>query len=290
MKPLFEKVPIGERDSFLFRSFSMPQIDAPWHYHPEFELTYIQKGNGKRFVGDSVENFSEGDLILLGSDLPHFWRCDAPTEQENVEDVKWLVIQFPIEFVKNVLKNIPEFHQITRLLQRSERGLHFEKSVSKLIGRKMAEMAGLSPIKRLFLFLEIFDILSNDDEARPLAGENYQITANQAETDRMKRILEFTVENFQKEISIDQVAEVAHLTTSAFCRYFKQRTRKSYIDYLNEFRISHARKLLIDSSAGVGQIGFECGFNNLSNFHRLFKRQTGLSPMQYSKLYKKAGG
>ena len=154
----------------------------------------------------------------------------------------------------------------------------------------MAEMAGLSPIKRLFLFLEIFDILSNDDEARPLAGENYQITANQAETDRMKRILEFTVENFQKEISIDQVAEVAHLTTSAFCRYFKQRTRKSYIDYLNEFRISHARKLLIDSSAGVGQIGFECGFNNLSNFHRLFKRQTGLSPMQYSKLYKKAGG
>jgi AraC-like DNA-binding protein len=266
----------------------MVSIDAPWHYHPEFELTYISKGNGKRFVGDSVENFEEGDLILLGSNLPHFWRCDDDFSQ-NEENIpaEWLVIQFPVEFVNNVIKNIPELYHINSMILRAERGINFGKSVSKLVGRKMAEMANVSSIQSFFAFLALLDMLATDDEARLLAGENYQISTNPAETDRMKRILEFTVENFQREIAIEQVAEVAHLTTSAFCRYFKQRTRKSYIDYLNEFRISHARKLLIDSDLGVGQIGFECGFNNLSNFHRLFKRQTGLSPMQYARLYKK---
>jgi AraC-like DNA-binding protein len=266
----------------------MVSIDAPWHYHPEFELTYISKGNGKRFVGDSVENFEEGDLILLGSNLPHFWRCDDDFSQ-NEENIpaEWLVIQFPVEFVNNVIKNIPELYHINSMILRAERGINFGKSVSKLVGRKMAEMTNVSSIQSFFAFLALLDMLATDDEARLLAGENYQISTNPAETDRMKRILEFTVENFQREIAIEQVAEVAHLTTSAFCRYFKQRTRKSYIDYLNEFRISHARKLLIDSDLGVGQIGFECGFNNLSNFHRLFKRQTGLSPMQYARLYKK---
>ncbi len=288
MKPLFEKVPLGERDSFLFRSFSMSSIDAPWHYHPEFELTYISKGNGKRFVGDSVENFEEGDLILLGSNLPHFWRCDdVLLQNEEKINVEWLVIQFPVEFVNNVIKNIPELHLMNGMMQRAERGINFGKSVSKLAGRKMAEMVNVSPTQNFFAFLALLDILTTDDEAKLLAGENYQISTNPAETDRMKRILEFTVENFHKEIAIEQVAEVAHLTTSAFCRYFKQRTRKSYIDYLNEFRISHARKLLIDSDLSVGQVGFECGFNNLSNFHRLFKRQTDLSPMQYARLYKK---
>lgn len=288
MKPLFEKVSISERDSFLLRNFSLPFIDAPWHYHPEYELAYISKGCGKRFVGDSVENFEEGDLVLFGSNLPHFWRCDNEFYQGD-EQIKseWTVIQFPVEFVEKVIKNIPELSNIIYLMQRAERGINFGKSMSKLAGRKMKEMTHVSSVNNFFLFLELLDLLSSDDEMRILAGENYQISTNQAESDRMKRILEFTVDNFQKEIAIDQVAEVAHLTTSAFCRYFKQRTRKSYIDYLNEFRISHARKLLIDSDLSVGQVGFECGFNNLSNFHRLFKRQTGLSPMQYAKLYQK---
>jgi AraC-like DNA-binding protein len=281
MKPLFEKVHLSEQNSFLLRSFDLPEIDAPWHYHPEYELAYIVNGSGKRFVGDHVENFESGDLILVGANLPHYWKCDnTPTNSQ------WIVIQWPEQFVDQI-RAIPELRQLNQLMYVAERGINFSASLSRLIGAKMMELEQQKEVRSFFGFLEILELLTSDTDRKLLASESYQISTNQAESDRMKRILEFTVDNFHKEINLDQVAEVAHLTTSAFCRYFKQRTKKSYIDYLNEFRISHARKLLIDSGLGVGQICFECGFNNLSNFHRLFKRLTNLSPMQYAKLYRK---
>jgi transcriptional regulator GlxA family with amidase domain len=134
--------------------------------------------------------------------------------------------------------------------------------------------------------LSILNELASDREAILLASDSYQLTASEADTERMKRVLEFVLLNFRKEIRIDQIASIAGMAPAAFCRYFRKRTGKSFVEYLNELRISHARKLLTQADLSVGQVGFECGFNNISHFHRQFRQHTGTTPMRYQAIYR----
>ncbi len=277
MKASFEKIPTIEETSFLARRFLLPYFDAPLHYHPEYELTLILQGNGKRFVGDSVENFEAGDLILLGSNLPHFWRSDKTFYENKEPSSEAIVIQFSTDFVKNILEKLPECKSIITMLHLSKAGIKFPKALNPFL-EKIIEERGT---KRLISLIELLENLSQTADYKLLASEHFNIRPDDAENERMRKILEFTLDNFQNEISIHVIAEIAHLTVPSFCRYFKSRTRKTYIDYLNEIRVSHARKLLIDSELGVSQVGLECGFQNLSHFHRIFKNQVRLTPLAY---------
>lgn len=273
MKALFEQIAIDEGHSFLIKRFTVNYFNTPLHYHPEYELTCILNGYGKRFVGDSVEEFRVGDLVLLGSNLPHFWRSDRDFYENQSLFSEAIVIQFSVEFVENIIKNLPEFNSIYQLLKKSELGLKFNSN--ELI---ISQLEELNSSKNIIQFFQILnDLCKNPYQV--LSSET--IKPDEAENERMRRILEFTLEHFTEEININQVAEIAHLTVPSFCRYFKHRTRKTYIDYLNELRVSHARKLLITTELDVGQVGFESGFQNLSHFHRVFKKNTGLTPLSY---------
>jgi AraC-like DNA-binding protein/quercetin dioxygenase-like cupin family protein len=273
LKALFEQIAIEEGHSFLVRRFSFEYFNAPLHYHPEYELTYILNGYGKRFVGDSVEDFESGDLVLVGSNLPHFWRSDSDFYEQKGLISEAIVIQFSVEFVERIIKNLPELQNIYGLLKKSEVGLKF--SHNDLIVSQLEELALSKNIIQLLLILN--DLSQNPYQN--LSIEN--IKPDEAENERMKRILEFTLEHFTEEISIQQIAAIAHLTVPSFCRYFKHRTRKTYIDYLNELRVSHARKLLINSELSISQVGFESGFQNLSHFHRVFKKTVDSTPLAY---------
>lgn len=282
MKAQLEKLSIDGSFSYLARHFKRAYFDAPWHYHPECELTFIVKSHGQRFVGDSVSPFYEGDLVLLGSNLPHFWRNDEQYYQGNREfESESVVIQFPHTLVEDFLAKVSEFKSIKELMQRSARGVKFSESATQNVAADLLRLPYLPDGVRFISFLHILLSLAEDTQVELLAGSAYQITPDDADTERMKRIIEFTLAHFQEEIRLEMVAETAHMTVPAFCRYFKKRTQKTYIEFLTGFRISHARTLLTDSELSVAQVGLDSGFQNLSNFHQVFKRHTGTSPLHY---------
>ncbi|MEZ0487177.1 AraC family transcriptional regulator [Fibrella aquatica] len=284
MKALYEKVTIDQEHSLLVKHIRLTAFGALWHYHPEYELTYILESNGKRFVGDHVTNFDVGDLVLIGPNLPHFWRNDDDRYDELPAEA--IVVQFPASLDENLLSVLPESGAIRQLLHRSRYGLCFSANTVTRLASRLIQLPHLQGMAQVLELLGILNELAADREAILLASDSYQLTASEAETERMKRVLEFVLKNFRKEIRIEQIASVAGMAPAAFCRYFRKRTGKSFVEYLNELRISHARKLLTQADLSVGQVGFECGFNNISHFHRQFKQQTGTTPMRYQAIYR----
>jgi AraC-like DNA-binding protein len=280
MKALFEKILADEGSSFLTRYVALPQFDAPLHYHPEYELTLIVKGQGKRFVGDHVAEFEAGDLVLLGSNLPHFWRSDANLKND-MELNEAVVIQFSTAFVDTILNNLPECKSITTLLNTAKSGIQFPETLAPFIW-KVFEAKG---VNRLLALIKALEELSKNEEYELLASKGFSIKPDETENERMRKILEFTLENYKENIPLETIAEIANLTVPSFCRYFKSRTRKTYVYFLNEIRLSNARKMLIDNQLDISQISIECGFQNLSHFHRIFKNQTGVTPLVYRRRF-----
>ncbi|MRS63431.1 helix-turn-helix domain-containing protein [Larkinella terrae] len=285
MKALFEKIELGDHNSLRVMHIELPFFDAPWHFHPEYELTYIVSSHGKRFVGDHVEPFDAGDLVLLGPGLPHFWRNDDEYYQpDSKQKAEAIVVQFAQSLGDTFLPQLPETQPLTALLNRARYGLHF--GCDKVAGVKTA-LEGLlhcDGLERLLRLLYLLQQLADDPNAVMLASDNYELKASEAETERMKRVLDFMLAHFREEIRVDDMASVAGMAPAAFCRYFRKRTRKSFIEYLNELRISHARKLLVQSDLSISQVGLECGFNNISHFHRQFKLHNGTTPLKYQSL------
>ncbi|GAB3777654.1 AraC family transcriptional regulator [Spirosoma horti] len=290
MKALFEKVMFNEQSSLLVRRFELLYFDAPWHYHPEYELTYIVKSHGRRFVGDHVEPFQQGDLVLLGPDLPHFWRNDDEFYQpDSMYPAESIVVQFPASFTERGLASIPEAAMVRELLERARYGLRFSLEMSQTVADRMAQLPLQTGLTQLLSLLAILNELVTDQNAQLLASDGYQLAPGVAETERMKRVLEFVLRHFREEVRVEQIASIAGMAPAAFCRYFKNRTRKTFIEYLNELRIGHARKLLTNADMSIGQVGLECGYNNNSHFHRQFKLSTGITPFQYQALARGKG-
>lgn len=288
MKALFEKVTFREQSSLLVRRFQLPYFDAPWHYHPEYELTYIVKGYGRRFIGDHVEPFEAGDLVLIGPNLPHFWRSDDTFyKADSKAQVESIVIQFPVTLDEQVLAAVPEAAAVRQLFERARYGLRFSSAIRQLVSAQLEDLPAATGLAQVAGLLTVLNELTTDREASLLASEGYQLAPGAAETERMKRILEFMLANFKEEIRIEQVASVAGMAPAAFCRYFRKRTRKTFVEYLNELRISHARNLLTQADLSISQVGLESGFNNLSHFHRHFKRLTGFTPLRYQTVARK---
>ncbi|GAB2766534.1 AraC family transcriptional regulator [Rhabdobacter roseus] len=287
MKAYLEEVGLGEGRSLVVKHFRGPYFDAPYHFHPEYELTYIVQGQGQRFVGDQVEAFREGDLVLLGPNLAHCWRSDERYYQvPATHESESVVIQFSERFVQSALAGIPEFSALTPIFLSAQRGLCFRPSRNDHDAASALNQPPQStPAEQVVLFLRLLLNLVQENTRRFLASEGYLPRPNQVETDRMQRILDYTMLHFKETISLSEIAAIAHLSEAAFCRYFRQRTRKSYVAYLNELRVGHARQLLVTTSEGVGQVALLCGFPNLSHFHRLFRRFTGYSPLRYRQLY-----
>jgi AraC-like DNA-binding protein len=285
VKALFEKIDFGKDNSLQIKHLSLPYFDAPWHYHPEYELTYIVQGQGKRFVGDHIEPFKAGDLVLMGPNLPHFWRNDeAYYAPDNEQIAEAIVIQFDQKLGDQWLPQLPESSILRTLLARAHHGLHFSEAKVGEVQPLLFELLEQDGMPLLLGVLQILVCLAADADAVMLASDGYQLIASEAESERMKRVLDYMLEHFRHEIRIDDIASIAGMAPAAFCRYFRRRTRKSFIEYLNELRISHARKLLLQSDNSVGQVGLECGFNNISHFHRQFKLYTGTTPLRYQYL------
>ncbi len=286
MKIMHEQLSFEANNSFKVKWDDFPHFTYPWHFHSEYEIVYVIKSFGKRFVADHIEDFGAGDLVLLGNNLPHFWKSDdAFFKNDPNYKVNAIVIHFPIDFFKDQIENYPEFFKIKDLLKRALRGVSFDRVVSDNMGKKIKHLLRLKGIERTLYFIKILDQLANSKQYKLLASESYQPDVHDWSNSRLEKIMHIINSNYRHSLKLETVANHIGMNPTAFCRYFKEKTGKSFSQFLIDMRVGYACKLLIEDKLSVSQICFESGFNNLSNFNRQFKKNTSYSPTEFKGHY-----
>ncbi len=289
MKASLEHLPTEIDATFQIKEITQSRFDSPYHFHPELELTLIISGTGKRFVGNQVADFEPGDLVLLGENVPHCWqnnRGDLLIE-EDPNGSQALVIHFPKNFLGSTFLQKHEFQTIKKLLEKAKTGLSVVGPTQDRIAREMLLLKELSPFPRLLSFLNILHVLSTsiaDLHPIDLGEKTYQLS--QIDLERINKVYAYVIANYTQEVHLDEVAHLANMTETAFCRYFKKTTNKTFVSLVTEFRIKHACQLLRNTSKTMVEICFESGFGNLSHFNKQFKDWMKVPPLQYRKLAK----
>lgn len=285
MKPHFK--PITKEDSNLLKvSFqeNHKQFDYPWHYHPEYELTYILKSHGIRYVGNSIENFFEDDLVLLGSNLPHCW-INTPKQEECSTAI---VIYIKEDFLKNIWMESSEFYRIRHLLESSKKGLKFDKILALKLKQHFIHLLQLPPFERLILFLRILQKLTQTNQFHFLCEQEFSYRRNFTNHERINKIYRFIQDRYKQKISLAEVASQVNMNEVYFSRFFSKTMHKSFFEFLNEYRISRACKLLIETDAQVAEICYDCGYESIPFFYRQFKKFKKCQPNAFRLSYKAA--
>lgn len=262
----------------------LPYFTVPWHYHSEIEIIYIERSNGFRFVGDHSEAFEEGDIGLIGSNLPHVWKSDKLYQNNTAEiHARALVIHFQDTIFKGNLALLPEMDDINRLLLNAQYGIKFTGSAREQIAKSIKRLIKTTGLNKIVSLIELLDYMSKTNDKQLLASNGYTKIRKSTDFDRFDKAHRYMIDNFQQDISLDLISGIANMTPTSFCRYFKKRTTKSYLTFLNEIRIGHACKLLLENKMNIAEICYDSGFNNLSNFNLTFKKVKGSSPSLYIK-------
>lgn len=249
-----------------------------WHYHPEIELVYVNGGSGKRQVGSHISYYTSGSLILIGSNLPH---CGFTDEQTG--NKKETVIQMKPDFLGTDFFEISEMKKIKRLFNRAKSGIVFIGETKKRIGDKIELIENQLPFERLLTILSILNELEEATEFKVLNAEGFSMEMQMQDNDKINMIFNYVKDNFQQQITLDEVAALVSMTIPSFCRYFKKITSKTFTKFVNEYRLVHACKLLAEKPISISEICFESGFNNFSYFNKSFHEFTGKSASQYRK-------
>ncbi|WP_025144212.1 AraC family transcriptional regulator [Pedobacter jeongneungensis] len=288
MKPHLLNVSTNTVDSFSARRDIMPDINNLWHYHSALELIYVKKGRGTQFIGDSIKNFSEGDVVLLGSNLPHYWRFDPEFfEKKEEESVDVYAIHFKEDFLGAAFIDLPENQELKKMLAQSKQGI-------QLLGIAKERIAGLMPLiieatgtMRIIKLLEVLTEIANCEEKKTLVSLGFKPNFLENEKDRIQSIYNYTISNYKNKIELKEIAAVAKISPNSFCKFFKTKSRKTYTQFLNEIRVGQACKLLIENDLTVKEICYDCGFYNFTSFHKYFREITGKTPLKYQQAFSK---
>jgi AraC-like DNA-binding protein len=284
MLPIYVKVLRSEVTSFTVRKDVVPYFRIPWHYHPELEITLILKGAGTRFVGDSIEPFGDGDLVLVGQNLPHFWQNDKVyyTNDPHLHTVAIVVHLLP-DFAGPDFIKLPELKGIQELFSRAQQGIKFYGQTRAMITKKMKAMLKLKGMARMLELLSILHLMSYSSEYTLLSSQGFIHSFHVSDAERVNRVYTYVMNHFKQAISLEEAAAVANMSPMAFCRYFKARTRKTFARYVNEVRIGYACRLLTEGKLPIIQVCYESGFNHLSNFNLQFKNIMQTTPYAYQR-------
>ncbi|MGD1945657.1 MAG: AraC family transcriptional regulator [Croceivirga sp.] len=247
-----------------------------WHYHPEIELVYVNGGAGKRQIGSHVSYFYDGDLILVGSNLPHCGFINKETGNKSQT-----VIHMKKDFLGNDFFNIPEMSKIQKLLEISKSGIAFSGKTKKKLGDKMEVMEYQSDFQRLLSILNILNELAESEEYTVLNAEGFMLKSEVKDNDRINVVFNHVKNHFKDDIPLEQMANMVSMTVPSFCRYFKKITNKTFTQFVNEYRLVHASKLLAEQPMSITEVCYESGFNNFSHFNKSFKVFTGQNPSEY---------
>jgi AraC-like DNA-binding protein len=270
--------------SFMLKQFNRKtQNKAPsWHFHPELELVYVSEGSGRRHIGQHLSYFNDGDLLLIGSNLPHFGFTDRLTG--NASET---IVQMNPDFLGQGFFQIPEMNSVSQLFEKAKMGITFHGNTKDETGTKLKHLAKARPYDKILHLLEILGDLADSEEYTLLNSEGIALEVNPQHNDRMNAIFDHVRKNFKTQITLDEIADLANMTIPSFCRFFKKKSGKNFTKFVNEYRLVHASKLLLEEPTSISQVCLECGFNNFSHFNKEFRLFTGRSPSSYRNEFKK---
>jgi AraC-like DNA-binding protein len=277
MKARREAISTDENSSF--RILLTPNLNELfyWHFHPEFEIVYVEADHGFRHIGDHISKYSGSDLALIGPNIPHL-NFDYGVKAT----VETVVVQMKEDFLGKDFLSLPEMVTIKDLFDRARHGLAFYGEAKRLAGEKLKKLSSLHHFDQLVLLLQVFYLLAESSETELLKVQPIASASMLKEQQRLHKIYHFIEANYQKNIDVNEMAEICHLTTPAFCRYFKKTTHYTFTDFLNHYRISQSKKLLLQDKT-VTEACYESGFGNISYFNKTFKKVTGENPSIFKK-------
>lgn len=282
MKPLLFDVKSLLNDSIYIKEIDTPLLDDQFHFHNVYEIALIIKSSGKRIIGDSIENFTEGDLVLLGPHIPHV--CYYSIEEGST--IKAIVIYFNPDWLTENHLNSPNLSKVRKLLDDIQRGIKvFGKTKEKVIKDIYLLKKG-EGLERIITILDILQILAKSGEYECLASEGYSSSHNERSLKRIDQIYNYVLTNFGNKIKLENIAACVNMTPTAFCKYFKSKTQKTFSNFVNEIRIGYACKFLCNEDMNISEVCYKCGFNNLTNFNRNFKLITKMIPSEYKRKIK----
>ena len=286
MKPLYQDLPFPIDSHIHYYIEDLPHFIVPWHYHPAIEIMYITRGIGTRFVGDCIEQYEEGDVCMIGPNLPHEWRNDdAYFDKESGLRAPCICLFFKREIFDPNFIRLPEMNNIRDLIERSRRGLKFTGNSKLEITRFIRSSVSDVGVRKVTNLLTLLELMATSTEYELLASVGFTNSVNSEDFERFNKVYKFLVKNLAFTMSLEEGSTLVGLTPTAFCRYFKERTKKTFVEYLNEMRIGYSKKLLLENKMKISTISGEVGFPNLSNFISQFKKVTGMSPSQFQKQF-----
>lgn len=278
LKATFEVIEPAFGTSFSYSKYvQKANIKAHlWHYHPEVELVFVNGGTGKRQIGSHISYYTEGDLILIGSNLPHCGFTDDHTGNKNET-----VIQMKPDFLGDTFLALPETKNINKLFERAKGGIAFGEETKNALGERIEAMESQPPLERLLTMISILNELEHAKDYKILNAEGFALETQMQDNDRINMVFNYVKDNFREEIPLEDMADMASMTVPSFCRYFKKVTNKTFTRFVNEYRIVHACKLLTEKQMSIADVCYESGFNNFSHFNKSFKDFTGKSASGY---------
>nr|WP_010925638.1 AraC family transcriptional regulator [Microscilla sp. PRE1]AAK62846.1 MS124, putative transcriptional activator [Microscilla sp. PRE1] len=277
MKPVLEKVNLKELETVHAFIYSKPTFESPWHFHPEYELTLILKGSGIRYVGDDISDFKEGDLVMLGSNLPHCWKND----QEHTGESKSLVIQWP----EKTIGDLPLFNGIKTLMTKSQRGLRLGAEILNRTSNLMYKVLESSGIQRYLRLIELLDHLAEQAEHNFITGASYSYDLSSSTTNRLDTVQTFVKNRYKGKIRLSDVADELNMSEQAFSRFFSKTMNKPFFLFLNEYRVNIASRMILETDLQMAEIAYKCGYDSLPFFYKQFKKLKGYTPLDFRKMY-----
>jgi len=285
MTAFLEKINVKDDESFFIGIFQDNLEKSTWHYHNTFEISFITEGSGKRIVADSIEDFQPGDLVFIGQDLPHVWIADKEQRTPSNRTLEMVFLQFTSNVLSPPMLALPEFRNLKRALEFSERGIHIVGQTLNEVSEIMLQLPYLKSFDRMLHFFKMMDIIGKSESNIPLASEEYLNKRFRSGNNRIAAIHEYLMNNYREEINLKRLAGLVNMAEGSLCRFFKVNMGKTVFEYLNQLRIEFACKLLMDQNLSVLEVCLDSGFNNLSHFNKQFRKVTGVTPTEYRKKY-----
>ncbi|WP_372768278.1 AraC family transcriptional regulator [Pseudoalteromonas sp.] len=279
MRAFCEKVITPTDASWRYHKYLMPYMPFSWHYHPEYEICLTLNSKGMRHIGDHIEEYGDLDLVFVGPNLPHTWQSES--NKDGTEQIVY-VAQIPVKWLDKLVRDHKELQGMMSLLARSLKGIKFSEVCASSAKTLFEQMENASVTQRLILLLELLSVMQQDCEQQTLSSPMFAF-GKQMEKDngKLNQVIEFIYAHYTESLYADQLAELAHMSTNHFHRYFKQRTETTLTEFINRLRIGKACKLLVTSTSPISVISDQCGFNNVSNFNRRFLAIKGCTPRKF---------
>ena len=289
MSALFEKINVREYESFSIGIFQDNLDKCTWHYHNNYEISFITEGSGKRIVGDSIEEFQPGDLAFIGPNLPHVWIPEKDSRVSSSRTLEMVFLQFNLNVLPPQLLMLHEFDNVRRALDLSERGIQIIGDTLNRTSEIMLQLPYLKGFERMSHFLTLMNIIGESKTNIDLATTEYLKRRFRTGVKRIAAIHDYLMNNYREEIELKGLADLVNMKEGSLCRVFKENVGMTIFEYLNKIKIEFACNLLMDADLKISEVCWDSGFNNFSHFNKQFKRITGMTPSEYRKKIKFSG-